>query len=123
MAKRKAKRPEETIGQRIRRFRKTEGLTQEELGRKVGLSKRMVAYYEIQGGSPSPELLGKFAESLGVSINTLLGREEAARRPVPASPRLWRRFKRIEELPLHQRKSVLQMIDAMANEAARRKTG
>ena len=35
--------------------------------------------------------------------------------PEPGNPRLWRRVKRIAELPLHDRKTILKMIDAMAD--------
>ncbi len=114
----------ETFGERLRRFRLAKGLTQTALGQRVGLSNRMVAYYEIQGGTPAPELLLKFAETLDVSADILAGRKTPSRRDGPMSLeslRLWRRMKRIEELPVHQRKSILQMIDAMANEAGRRK--
>lgn len=115
----------ESIGERIRRLRLSRGLTQTELGARVGLSKRMVAYYEIQGGSPAPELLVRLADTLEVSLAALAGRKEAIRPSEALSSanlRLWRRVKRIEELPTHDRKAVLKMIDAMAD-AARRKAG
>ncbi len=112
----------EPFGLRLRRFRLAKGLTQAALGRVVGLSNRMVAYYEIQGGTPAPDLLLKLAEALDVSTDALAGRKTAPRRDEPLTPeslRLWRRLKRIEELPLHDRKTILKMIDAMAD--ARRK--
>ena len=59
------------MGERIRRLRLAKGLTQTELGRRTGLSKRMVAYYEIQGGMPSAALLVRLAEALGVSLAVL----------------------------------------------------
>ena len=113
----------EPFGQRLRRLRLAKGLTQAELGRTVGLSNRMVAYYEIQGGVPSSELFKSLAEALGVSMDALAGLERAPKRTAPTAtenPRLWRRLKRIEELPVHDRKAVLKMIDAMAD-AVRRK--
>ena len=74
------------FGDRLRQLRKEQGLTQTELGKRMGISQRLVAYYEAQGGSPSPELLVKFADALGVSTNTLLGVDRAIRmadRPNP----------------------------------------
>lgn len=110
----------ETFGTRLRRLRQENGLTQLQLGRRVGLSNRMVAYYEIEGGEPRPDLLSRLAEALGVSLDVLAGRT-APRKPLdtPEDFRLWRRVKRIAELPLHDRKTILKMIDAMAD--ARRK--
>ena len=121
--KRKPASDEGSFGVRLRRLRLAAGLTQAELGRRVGLSNRMVAYYEIQGGEPRPELVKSLSAALGVSIATLLGQGESTRRRPPEAPtptRLWRRFKRIEELPLHDRKTILKMIETMAD-AARRK--
>lgn len=110
------------MGERIRRLRLAKGLTQTELGRRTGLSKRMVAYYEIQGGMPSAALLVRLAEALGVSMAVLAGKKETAesRLPAPESVRLWRRFKRLAELPPHDRKTVLKMIDAMADAVGRK---
>lgn len=112
----------ETFGVRLRRLRLEKGLTQLQLGRRVGLSNRMVAYYEIEGGEPRPDLLAHLAEALGVSMDILAGRQKSTRISAgpSTSPRLWRRLKRIEELPLHDRKAVLKMIDAMADAAKRR---
>jgi len=80
--------PEETIGERIRRYRKAKGLTQTELGDMVGLSQRLMTYYETQGGSPSADLLARFSAALGVPMNVLLGVDLDSRRAAsPASRR------------------------------------
>lgn len=124
MARKKSVLPAgERTGDRIRRLRLAQGLTQIELGRRVGLSSRMMAYYEVQGGEPRPELLVKMAQVLGVSVDSLTGRQEPSRRPAvqPEELSLWRRLKRIQELPPHDRKALLKMIDAMADQAHRRK--
>jgi transcriptional regulator with XRE-family HTH domain len=115
---------EETTGQRVRRFRLAQGLTQVELGNRVGLSQRMVAYYEAQGGVPSADLLRKLADALRLSTDVLLGRAASARGPrgVTINPRLLRRLKRIEELPEHDRKTVLKMIEALAERSDRKRT-
>lgn len=113
---------EGSFGERLRKLRVAKGLTQAELGHHVQLSNRMVAYYEIQGGEPRPELVTRLSEALGVSVAVLLGQKDSMKRQLPEAPsqvRLWRRFKRIEELPVHDRKTILKMIDAMAD--ARRK--
>lgn len=122
--KRRKSTPQESIGERIRRLRRALALTQQQLAERVDLSRRMLAYYEIQGGEPRPELLLRFAEALGVSVDTLTGYQASTKKIAlvqPETPRLWRRLKRIEELPLHDRKTILKMIDAMAD--ARRKAG
>jgi transcriptional regulator with XRE-family HTH domain len=112
------------FGDRLRQLRKSLALTQTELGDRMGISQRLVAYYEAQGGSPSPELLVRFAEALGVSTAELLGvtGPSGSERPNPESVRLWRRFRRVQELPEGDRKAVFRMIDTFV-EGSRRKRG
>ncbi len=113
----------ETVGDRIRRYRKAKAWTQTQLGEAVGISQRLVAYYEAQGGSPSPDLLMSFAEALGVTTNALLGvdRTRGAEPMTAGSLRLWKRFRRLEQLPEHDRKTVLKMIDTLAENASRKR--
>ena len=71
-------------------------------------------------------LLARLAEVLDVSIEALMGIERVSKQSTPldtADLHLWRRVKRIAELPPHDRKAILKMIDAMANEAERRRAG
>lgn len=117
-----------SFGNRLRELRKLKGITQEELAASVSLSRRMIVYYETQGGSPSPDLLVKLARALGVSCEILLGQKQPARRQSASAVqledvRLLRRLKRLEELPLHDRKAVLRMIDALADRVGKRKAG
>lgn len=62
------------IGGRIARYRKAAGLTQEELGRAVGVSTQAVSRWEC-GGTPDVALLPSIADRLGVSVDALFGRE------------------------------------------------
>lgn len=62
------------IGNQITKFRKGLGLTQEELGRAVGVSTQAVSRWEC-GGAPDVMLLPAIADRLGVTIDALYGRE------------------------------------------------
>jgi transcriptional regulator with XRE-family HTH domain len=112
-----------TFGDRLRQSRKTNGLTQTQLGERMGISQRLVAYYEAQGGSPSPELVVRFAEALSVSANILLGvgRSPATDRPNPESVRLWRRFRSVQELPEGDRKTIFRLIDTFVEGSKRKR--
>jgi transcriptional regulator with XRE-family HTH domain len=108
----------EPFGSRLRRIRIARGLTQERLGSKIGLSNRMVAYYEIQGGTPSPDQIARLAKILAVSADELVGTAGAARngnaQEAPQSPaeiRLWRRLRQIQKLPGPQRRAVIKVLD------------
>jgi transcriptional regulator with XRE-family HTH domain len=128
MARPRKKKPgkTETLGDRIRRFRLAKGLTQIELGQRIGASQKVVTYYEVRGVSPPPELLVKMADVLEVTTDELLGRRTPSRKTTTAPTenlRRIRRLKRIEELPDHDQAAVLKMIDALADRAGRRKAG
>jgi transcriptional regulator with XRE-family HTH domain len=105
---------EESFGERLARLRKQAGFTQQELGEQLGISQRMVAYYEGQTDRAPDHLLATLADLLGVSTDVLLGvRTPAAASPKPNNQRLWRRFKEIEKLPVRERKQILALVDAM----------
>lgn len=79
-------------------------------------------YYEAEGGSPSPELLARIAQVLGVSTDVLAtgsGAPRAKAQPPIENLRLLRRLKRLQELPPHDQKAVLRMIDMMADARSR----
>lgn len=63
----------ELIGSQIARYRKDLGLTQEELGRAVGVSTQAVSRWEC-GGAPDVSLLPAIADTLHVTIDALFGR-------------------------------------------------
>jgi transcriptional regulator with XRE-family HTH domain len=115
----------DTFGARLREFRVAKGWTQADLGEHVGISQRVVAYYETEGGTPAPELLVRFADALDVSTDVLLGRKPAPRStgPRPKNLRLLRQFEQLEQLPPDDRKTVMKMIDTLAERSGRRKTG
>ena len=62
------------IGEQITRYRKALNLTQEELGKAVGVSTQAVSRWE-NGGAPDVALLPAIADKLGVTIDALFGRE------------------------------------------------
>lgn len=64
------------LGQVIRRLRIERGIKQEELGRRVGVSKQSVSNWENDNIMPSIELLVRLADYFGVSTDYLLCREE-----------------------------------------------
>lgn len=55
-----------TTGQRIKAARKRAGITQEDLGAKLGVSGSMIAQYETDKRNPKKETLTKIADALGI---------------------------------------------------------
>lgn len=62
----------ERVGRRIRNIRKENGLSQSELGEKVGLNSNRVQQYENGARKPKFDLCKDFANALGVETNALL---------------------------------------------------
>lgn len=58
----------EKIGQKIKSLRKTRGLTQDQLGQKLGVQRATISNYEIGRRSPHLNELQKIADILGVSL-------------------------------------------------------
>ena len=56
--------------------RKEKGLSQEQLAELTGLSKRMVAYYELEAIKPPIDKIEIISKALNVSINDLLGTKD-----------------------------------------------
>ena len=59
------------VGQQIREARKAKGLTQKELGEKLGVSESTVNQYESGKQNLTIETLSKISEALDLSFSTL----------------------------------------------------
>ena len=64
-----------SIGKFISALRRANGMTQKELADKMGVTKAVISYYELQERYPSPEVLVKLASIFHVSTDYLLGLE------------------------------------------------
>jgi transcriptional regulator with XRE-family HTH domain len=85
-----------------------------ELAAELGISQRMVAYYESPDATPPANLLAQIASTLGVSIDELFGRV-ASKRPLvkqEGDSRLRRRLLAIDKLDVVEKRQVLQLLDA-----------
>lgn len=60
-----------TVGDKIRKIRLVRGMTQKELGEKVGLTDVRIRQYELNNRTPKEELLRKIAEVLEVNYYAL----------------------------------------------------
>lgn len=102
------------FGARLASLRKAAGFTQVELAAELGVSQRMVAYYEGPNAAPPANLLPQIATALGVSIDALFGLDTQKRRLVKqdGDSRLRRRLLAIEKLEAADKRQVLQLLDA-----------
>ena len=66
------------FGQKLKELRIHSGLTQKQLAKRMGVSKSVISYYELQERSPSPEILIQLTSIFHVSSDYLLGIEKEA---------------------------------------------
>jgi XRE family transcriptional regulator, master regulator for biofilm formation len=72
----------EGFGKRIKQYRKARGLTQEELGEKVGgVSKSFISKLENEKTDPSLEMLSKIAWILKVDVGDLVSKKNKIEPP------------------------------------------
>jgi transcriptional regulator with XRE-family HTH domain len=102
-----------TFGQRLAELRKASGFTQQEFADEVGISRRMVAYYEGQSQHPPTTHLPVMARVLKLTTDELLGTTTVKQRPArERDSRLQRRLQQIEKLEANEKRQVLQLLDA-----------
>jgi transcriptional regulator with XRE-family HTH domain len=100
------------FGERLASLRKAAGLSQSAIGRQIGASQRMIAYYESRAALPPGHVLAALAAALGTTVDELMGNKPARTSKKASNQRLWRRFAQIEQLPLRDRKELFSVIDA-----------
>jgi transcriptional regulator with XRE-family HTH domain len=103
----------EGFGQRLASIRKGRGLTQTQLGKAVGVSQRVIAYYESDGAQPPGPLLVEFSRVLRVSADELLGIKPFKDKTSPKTARLLKRLRKVENLPLADQRAVFKLVDAL----------
>ncbi|MEO5625628.1 MAG: helix-turn-helix transcriptional regulator [Dokdonella sp.] len=106
--------PETTgFGGRLASLRKAASYTQQQLADEIGVSRRMVAYYETESEHPPASLLTDLARVLNVSTDDLLGLNGSRKRTkaIVVSPRLERRMRQIEALSPKPKQQLLGLID------------
>lgn len=104
------------FGKRLVKLRKAAGYTQTELANELGVTQRMISYYEGHSDYPPSALLPKLAELLNVTSDQLLGLKPMKKTKQPDT-RLQRRFQQIEKLPAKDRRQLTQIIDTFIKAA------
>lgn len=102
----------EGFGPRLASLRKAAGYTQVECAGEVGITQRMVAYYEAPDAQAPAHLLPQMAQALGVSVDVLLGLAAPRAPKKIATNRLERRLLEIEKLDPKAKRQITQLLDS-----------
>jgi len=100
------------FGERLFNTRKARTISQTELGKRIGLSRRMISHYE--GNAPEgPPLstLTKIAEALNVTVSYLLGESTLKVIKDDVKPNIRKHLKALQDLPPKEQKTILHMIE------------
>ena len=93
----------ETIGNRITKYRKAKSMTQEELASRLGVSSQAVSKWETDTSCPDISILPKLCKELGITTDELLTGNSNEVKMVPPAQR-----KSLEELTFRVRVNSAQ---------------
>jgi transcriptional regulator with XRE-family HTH domain len=102
----------EAIGERIARFRKEQGYTQEALAKHMGIVRVLISDYEKGRIRPHPEMVARFALAFGVTTDELIGLKPSKNEGKQPNLTIQKRMRLIEGLPKAKQRTILQTIDA-----------
>jgi transcriptional regulator with XRE-family HTH domain len=101
------------FGSNLRRIRLEKGLTQTEIGNRVGLSKRMIVHYEKHIKRPPGDKLILLSKVLNVAGDELLYGNNKTSEENLTDPLFARRLEKAKRLPETDRELLASMIDTM----------
>ena len=99
------------IGRNIAYYRKGKGLTQKELATQMGIPANLISHYETNRLRVTADLLYKFAQSLDISADKLIGLSVSSESGKKLSLKIVKRMNQIEKLDLTNQKALLKTID------------
>jgi transcriptional regulator with XRE-family HTH domain len=103
------------LGENIKYFRIAKGISQAELGSKIGRTQQVVFSYECGQAMPSLPILLKTAKTLDVTVDELVReptQDDKAR--IARNPRLLNKLRLVERMPPQAQKSIISMIEELA---------
>jgi transcriptional regulator with XRE-family HTH domain len=102
------------FGQRLAAVRRSKGLSQRELAKRLNVTREMIDYYERQAPNPALDFIERAAAALEVSVAELLGSQPHTMRakPGPVS-QLERRMEQVKVLPRKKQQLVIEFLDAI----------
>lgn len=106
-----------SFGARLAELRKAAGFTQEELAESIGMTRRMLAYYEVESEHPPTTLLPAIAAALNITTDELLGHAPVKKTPKGKDSRLQRRLAQLEKLEAPERRQIMQVLDTLLESA------
>ena len=110
--------PAPKFGQRMAAFRVAKGLSQQQLGEALGMTRARIVYYERAAPNPSLDVVQKVADFFGVTVGELLN-DTTKSRSKPGPPSQFAQLaERLEQLPRSHQKAVATMLEGYLKQIA-----
>jgi len=117
MAGRRPSREAPPFGKRLAELRKERGFTQAELAERLGISIKLVDYYERRAVNPSLKIITAAAALFGFTVADMLGElDRPEHRPGQLS-KLEVQIERMRRLPRRQQESIIKTLSALLRQA------
>jgi transcriptional regulator with XRE-family HTH domain len=100
------------MSEHIKKLRKQKGLSQIELGDRIGVSQQVITNYERGIREPNIETLLKIAGALDVSIEKLIA-DKPIKPDEQTSRALQKRIELVKKLPPEKQKAFMTLVDAL----------
>jgi transcriptional regulator with XRE-family HTH domain len=107
------------LGQRITAARKAQGLTQVQLAEILGIAQQTLAHYEGGKLRVAVALLPPLAQTLGVSVEELVGTPSKRAGKRGPTPKLQQQIERLSDLPQAKQRLVMEMLEGVLMQASR----
>jgi transcriptional regulator with XRE-family HTH domain len=105
--------PRSDFGQRLAEARQKAGLSQAELGERLGMTQRAVAHWERRNVSLYPEQIEKLCSVLKITAEELLGFNGNNRAKRGPKSKLQQQVEEIEQLPRKRQQFVAEVLDKL----------
>ena len=105
--------PRSDFGHRLAEARQKAGLSQTELGKRMGMTQRAIAHWERRNVSLYPEQIEMLCSILKIPAEDLLGFNGKTRaKPGPKS-KIRKQAEKIEQLPRKRQQFIAEVIDKL----------
>jgi len=116
---RPASAPRTPLGDQIATARKEKDMTQQQLADQLGVSQRVITYWERKHVALKPEQLSALADALGVSADFLLSRDKAKGRGNGPKGKAKYIFEEVSKLPRGQQEKIFDLLEPFISAHAR----
>jgi transcriptional regulator with XRE-family HTH domain len=114
--------PRSPFGERLYKTRKARGISQTELGKRIGISQRMISHYEgSPPDAPPVSTISKMAEVLKVTVSYLLGESTLKITAEDITPNIRKHIDTLQNLPPKDQKKVLEYADLLVSATEKKK--